>query len=253
MSFTICKNCNQKFEGNFCNNCGQSSHTHAINFQYLVHELQHGFFHVDKGMLFTLKELFTRPGDSIREFIEGKRVNHFKPVISLVIILATIYGLLAHYFNIEVMDMSKINVSGNYNLFEDILKIKNWISVHYVWISLVSIPIFSLGSFIAFRKQKYNFVEHIVLNTFLAGQKLAIHITAFPIVYLIKATSYSDSLDKLLILIDFVLVVWTYKYFFNQESKLRTTWLAILSYIIYIVLFTFLAIGTVAVFYLINH
>lgn len=253
MSISTCKNCNQKIDSNYCSNCGQASHTHAINFQYLVHELQHGFLHVDKGVLFTLKELFTRPGDSIREFIEGKRVNHFKPVISLVIILATIYGLLAHYFNMEVMDANKINISGNYNLFEDMLKINKWISDHFVWISLISIPIYSLGTSIAFRKQKFNFAEHIVLNTFLAGQKLAVHIATFPLVYLIKATPYTGSFDKFLTLIDFFLLVWTYKYFFNQESKLRTTWLAILSYIINIIVFSLLAIGTVAIVYLINH
>ena len=253
MALSTCKNCKQKFAKNYCNNCGQSSHTHPINFQYLVHELQHGFFHVDKGILFTLKELFTRPGDSIREFIEGKRVNHFKPVISLVIILATIYGLLAHYFDMRLMDMNTINVSDNSNLFQDILKINKWISDHFVWVSLLSIPIYSLGTSIAFRKQKINFVEHIVLNTFLAGQKLAVHIAAFPIAYLIKTTSYTDNFNTLLTLIDFFLLVWTYKNFFNQESKVRTIWLAILSYIIYIIALALIAVGTVAIVYLINH
>lgn len=253
MPHSTCKNCNQKTVRNYCSNCGQASNIHPINFQYLVHELQHGFLHVDKGILFTLKELFTRPGDSIREFIEGKRVNHFKPVISLVIILATVYGLLAHYFNIEVMDTNTINISGNYNLFEDMLKINKWITDHFVWITLLSIPIYSLGTSVAFKKQNFNFIEHIVLNTFLAGQKLAVHILTFPLVYLLKTNSYSDSFDKLLTLIDFVLLVWTYKYFFNQDSKWRTTWLAIMSYFINILVFTLLAIGTVAIVYLINH
>lgn len=253
MARSICKNCNHKFDKNYCNNCGQALHTHPINFQYLVHELQHGFLHVDKGILFTLKELFTRPGYSIREFIEGKRVNHFKPVISLVIILATIYGILAHYLNMEVMDTKTINISGDYNILEDMLKINKWISDHFVWISLLSIPIFSFGSSIAFRKQKKNFAEHIVLNTFLAGQKLVVHLATLPIVYLIRNTSYSGNFETLITLIDFFLLVWTYKQFFNQQSKLHTTWLAILSYIINIIIFSFLAIGTVAIVYLINN
>lgn len=251
MAPITCKNCDHKSEGNYCNNCGQSLHIHPINFQYLIHELQHGFLHVDKGILFTLKELFTRPGNSIREFIEGKRVNHFKPVTSLVIILATIYGLLNHYFNMEIMD--RIDITGNSNLFEDIIKIKKWISNHFVWMSLLSIPVYSLGTIIAFRKLKFNFIEHIVLNTFLAGQKLAIHIATFPILFLIKETPYSDSFDKFITLIDLSLIIWTYKNFFNQDSKLRTTWLAILSYIIYIMALIILAIGTISIVYLINH
>ena len=253
MSLSTCKNCNQSIDGNYCSNCGQSSNTHPINFQYLVHELQHGFLHVDKGIFYTLKELFTRPGDSIREFIEGKRVKHFKPVISLVIILATIYGILSHYSNIEVIDMSTINVSGNKNLFEDILKIRKWTSEHFVWLSLLSIPVYSFGTSIAFRKQQFNFIEHIVLNTFLAGQKLAVHIATFPIFYLVSNTLYADKFDTLLTIIDFVLLIWTYKSFFNQESKLRTTWLATLSYIIYIMVVAILAVGTIGLVYIINH
>ena len=94
---TTCKNCNQSFEGHFCNNCGQSAKTHQINFQFLWHDIQHGLFHFDNGILYTSKQLFTRPGNTIREFIEGKQVRHFKP-FSLVIVLATVYGLLIHFF-----------------------------------------------------------------------------------------------------------------------------------------------------------
>ncbi|QOG00887.1 DUF3667 domain-containing protein [Flavobacterium sp. MDT1-60] len=37
--------------------------------------------------------MFTRPGHSIREFIEGKRVKHFKP-LWLVAVLGALYGFL---------------------------------------------------------------------------------------------------------------------------------------------------------------
>jgi hypothetical protein len=40
------------------------------------HDVQHGLFHFDKGMYYSAKELYWRPGHSIREFIEGKRVSH---------------------------------------------------------------------------------------------------------------------------------------------------------------------------------
>ncbi len=253
MSNSYCKNCHHSFYGNYCNHCGQSADTHPINFKYLVHELQHGFLHVDKGILFTIKELFTRPGDSIREFIQGKRVKHFKPVISLVIILATIYGILGHYFNIEVTSMNNVRITGNAGLFEDILKIKKWIADHFVWMSLFSIPIFSLGTSIVFRKQPFNFVEHIVLNTFLTGQKLVVHIAAFPIVYLTKSTSFGNIFDNLITLIDVGLLVWTYNGFFNQQSKLRTTWLVFLSYGIYIITITLLAIGVLGIVYRMNQ
>jgi hypothetical protein len=73
-----CKNCHQTYTGNYCNNCGQPADTHKINIHYLWHDIQHGLFHFDKGVTYTAKQLFTRPGHSIREFIEGKRVKHIK-------------------------------------------------------------------------------------------------------------------------------------------------------------------------------
>lgn len=94
---TICKNCNEQLEWHFCGNCGQSAETHKMNVHFLWHDIQHGLLHFDKGILYTSKQLFTRPGIAIKEFIEGKRINHFKP-ISLIIVLATVYGLFTIIF-----------------------------------------------------------------------------------------------------------------------------------------------------------
>ena len=91
----FCKNCQSELNGNFCSFCGQKADTHRINFKFLLHEIQHGVFHVDKGILFTLKELFTRPGKMINGYLQGKRVSHFKPV-ALVFILGTLVFLEYH-------------------------------------------------------------------------------------------------------------------------------------------------------------
>lgn len=96
-----CKNCHQIYTGHYCNNCGQSAETHKINAHFLWHDIQHGLLHFEKGILYSLKQLFSRPGHSIREFIEGKRVRHFKP-LSLVVVLATLYGFMYHYFHINL-------------------------------------------------------------------------------------------------------------------------------------------------------
>ena len=103
----ICKNCGHIFSGQFCNNCGQSAATHKLNLHFIWHDIQHGLLHFDKGILYTAKKLFTKPGKSIREFIEGKRVKHFKP-ISLVIILATLYGVLRHLFHFSILDRKSV-------------------------------------------------------------------------------------------------------------------------------------------------
>ena len=145
-----CKNCYQIYKGHYCSNCGQTAETHPINLHFLWHDIQHGLLHFDNGIPYTAKQLFTRPGHSIREFIEGKRVRHFKP-ISLVMLLATAYVALIHILHIELILKTNIHVDSNSHI--DPGKIAEWLQAHFAWITLAFIPIHTIGTSIAFRNK----------------------------------------------------------------------------------------------------
>lgn len=227
----VCKNCHNSFEGNFCNNCGQSAETHKINFHFLWHDIQHGLFHFENGILYTAKQLFTRPGKSIREFIEGKRVKHMKP-ISWVIILATVYGLLYSGLHINSLEEFKsLSTESERAGFE---KINHWLASHFSWAILLTLPFYAIGSFIAFRKQKNNFVEHLVLNAYVAGQKLLMHIVVIPILYFSGGTVIFKVASAMLAMFDLFLMIWTYMQFFNAVSPTKRFLLCLLSYLIFI-------------------
>ena len=237
-----CKNCGLTYSGHFCSNCGQPAATHKLNLHFIWHDIQHGFFHFDNGVLFTAKELFTRPGDSIREFIEGKRVKHFKP-ISLVIILATLYGLLRHLFHFSILDKNAVSeIQG-----VDYENLNEWISHHYSWIILLSIPMFSVASFVVFRKQGYNFIEHFVLNSYMASQRLIFRIAIFPV---IKYFSQSENITlfvDFLMLMDIVFIFWSYITFFQNLSKVKAFLFSIYTYLLFLVIFFIvLLIGVLA-------
>ncbi len=51
--------------------------------------------------------MFTRPGHTIREYIEGKSVKHFEP-IALLLTVATFYEIFYHYFGINLFEGDKI-------------------------------------------------------------------------------------------------------------------------------------------------
>lgn len=53
-----CKNCSFSFEGNYCSNCGQTAKTERISFKFLWEDIQHGILHYDKGIVYTVKQLF---------------------------------------------------------------------------------------------------------------------------------------------------------------------------------------------------
>jgi hypothetical protein len=229
-----CLNCNSKLNGQFCSNCGQSSETKKINFHYLWHDIQHGLLHFDKGILYTTKELFTRPGNSIREFLNGKRVNHFKP-ISLVIILAGIYSLLSHFFELNLLsNYYELNGSGKgtEHLKSVMDSLSNWISNHYSILSLIQIPIFSLGTYICFKQVKYNYIEHLIINSFISAQKLILHIATFPIYYWLNKTSLSKPIDQSIDMIGFAIAFWTIFRLFNGIHTLPRFWRTLLSLLI---------------------
>ena len=225
------------------NICGQPADTHKLNLHFILHDIQHAFFHFDKGVLFTAKELFTRPGDSIREFIEGKRVKHFKP-ISLVIILATLYGVLRHLFHFSILEKKAVSeIQG-----VEYESLNEWISHHYYWIILLSIPMFSVASYIVFRKQGYNFIEHFVLNAYMASQRLILRIAIFPITKYYTESSYNKLFIDILMLMDIFLIFWTYITFFNNLSKIKVFLYSIYSYVLFLVIFFILLIMSVLIF-----
>lgn len=252
---TTCKNCGQHFKGNFCNNCGQSAETHAINFHYLWHDLQHGLFHFDKGIIFTTRELFMRPGHTIREYIRGRRVSHFRP-ISMVLILAGVYALLYHIFHIEMLNGAvKISGSGRefINLGHIVENLTSWMGEHYEVVALLQLPFAALSTYVAFRKWGYNYVEHFILNAFITSQSLIVHIVLFPFNYALNGKPALRDFSNLENIISLGLLVWVLMQFFNTHKKLPVIGRTLLSLVIYGLFYAIIFCSVVAInFYFIK-
>lgn len=218
---SICINCGAVVTGNFCSNCGQPAGVEAISASSVVRDLQHGLLHVNGGMLHSARELFTRPGYSIREYIEGKRMKHYKPV-SMLILLAGFYSLFYHALDINVFR----------GLHDDLLNYDNaneWIAHHFSIISLLLLPVLSLSSFAVFRRQGYNFTEHIILNSFYSCQKLWLRILTIP---LLLWQESAMAVLQALMLADFLLMLWCYTQFFKNISMLKAVLATFLAYLI---------------------
>ena len=228
----ICKNCGNQYQGNYCNICGQSAETDVLCFRLFWHELQHGFFYLERGIFYTVKQLFTRPGHAIREYVEGKRVRHLRP-ISLVILLATIYGVMYHFSNINLIAENDSSLSSEE--LGILVKMNEWVGTHFAWVTLLSIPFFSLASYLAFKKQDFNYFEHLVLNAFLAGQRLVVGIITFPVLLLFEDSQSLESMTSVLDLIGVGLTAWGYSQFFYKLSTMKSLALTLLSFLIFLI------------------
>ena len=224
-----CKNCGNHFKGKFCNNCGQSATVGRYNWKDLWKEVQYWLIRYNTEITFTTAQLFTRPGNSIREFIEGKRTQYFKP-LSLVIVLSTIYLLLFHFLKIDFKNQVGDQIENviKYN------RIVDFVSTHFSWFNLYSIPLYTIGSILLFRKLGYNIIEHIVLNSYIAAQRIYVNILFLPIYYLLQGTSGVAFIKNVVLLIEFVLFCWTYVQFFNEISRIKAIVYSTLVYFIFL-------------------
>ena len=205
-----CLNCGNPIIDKFCSKCGQRTTVHKYSLKHFVeHDLIHGIWHVDNGILFTIKELFTRPGHSIREFINGKRVGYFSFVTLLLLILG-ISHFLAEYANVKVSDLVPESSKGAINELQEFTK------KYPKLMLLITIPFYSIFSFLWFRKSKLNLTEHFVLNSYktVAESLIALLFIVVTIFFTnIKALTLIYSLISLCSL---VYAFWFYKQFFSS-------------------------------------
>lgn len=157
-----CLNCDTKLQGSYCHSCGQKSSTHRITFaKFIEHDLIHGIFHLDKGILHTLKSLLFGPGYTAKNFIKGKRVMHYNIFALFIIIIAlkTLIDLQSTPGGLFESDIATHKAADE--------TLNHTISHYYKLFYLLCIPLISTFSYLLFRRLQYNFTEHVVLNCFL--------------------------------------------------------------------------------------
>jgi hypothetical protein len=171
-----CKNCNAIFEGNYCNNCGQKAGEKRFMLSNLPGEFLHGFYHVHSGLLFTIRELFVRPGETLRGYIYGKRVKYFNPFTYLLLI-SLVGGILYKWSGMPDHMNENLLASGDTIRFT---------GKYFSYRMLLTIPAYAIMCRFIYRSFKYNIAEHLIVNTFLISQSIVLMIVWMLIVILVK-------------------------------------------------------------------
>lgn len=88
-----CKNCGEVYTGNYCSRCGQTQDTQRFSIRNAFQNILSGFFNIDDGFSRNLLEFLCRPGYMIRNYLDGKRVQYFKPFQTL-FVMAALYAMM---------------------------------------------------------------------------------------------------------------------------------------------------------------
>ncbi|MBD3905507.1 DUF3667 domain-containing protein [Chryseobacterium sp. Ch-15] len=185
-----------------------------------------------KGIWYSIKQLYLQPGHAIRDYIEGKRINHFKP-LSLVIVLATVYALIYHLGNINLLSSDN----------ESSLEITENIFHHYYWFVVATTPLNALATFLFFKKTGYNYSEMFILESFKTSQRLLLHILSLGILFVFNSPTSIKTINYSLIVIDLLLIIWSNIQFFKTFPTVEVIIKSLLSFTLYTLVFFVILVG----------
>lgn len=164
---TTCKNCATEFEGKFCPSCGQKAKTKRITSKAVFEDVRRSLIHYDRGFFYTVLQLLWRPGHAVREYLQGKRVMHVKP-IKFMLWATALNFLVFHLLRLDQDIIGAISEQQGKNMAG--MKFTQYIFDHPALLLFLMIPNIAFFSWLYFRKQGFNYAEHFVLNAYLMGE-----------------------------------------------------------------------------------
>lgn len=232
----ICKNCENEFEGKFCNACGQTAAIHRITIKEIFHNWIHVLTHADKSIFKLIVNLAKDPGIVAREYIEGKRIKYFSPLQFLVLMTT-----VTTFLNLTFQIMGSQIPPEVYNTLSDRNKFFyqfNMFSYKYMNIYMfLSVPIAAFSTRIFFADRNYNYAENLIANAYFAGERSVLFIFAVLFI-IILPRQYSSIILLLYTLFMFIYLFYAYKKFFlfkNVKDYFKGILSLIFMYILHLI------------------
>ena len=189
-----CINCDQKYEGFFCPKCGQRELKGRFTIKESSGWILDKIFNLERGLFYTIKELFLRPHEMISNYLKRATVRYMHP-LRFVFLLATISALVSIFSGVfeskEVIEGLEGYVEGwNMGRTEETISVNDLMGVvetikkYFSFILILNIPVISIASFIIYFKRKYNFTEHLIIHCYAYGFSLAIGLPLYLLFFL---------------------------------------------------------------------
>jgi hypothetical protein len=240
-SSSHCLNCEQPLSGTYCANCGQKATTHRLSIRHFVeHDVIHGIWHIDKGILYTLKHLLTNPGTMVRNYIAGKRMGHF----SLVTLLLLLVGIFLYLISFRHMPVPSYEIGWmGTDIKKDAGGLMMVIAKYSKWSLLVAVPVMGKISYDIFKQLNYNYTEHMVMCGYYFAGMLCIMIAFVGLYFIPGINSGIVLLLEIIALIAYLVVAYkqvTVGYYSSHRFALKMV-LFVLGFIWYMLGLLFVA------------
>lgn len=177
----VCKSCNNRFTGRFCNNCGEKIYSQKDKkVSQLFEEGLHFVTHFEGTFLTSLKTIIFSPGKLSDDFCLGIRKRYFKP-LSFFLMLVILYLLFPVFegLNMRLQFHTSHDLYGAFakKKVEDIMAAKN-LSFEQVsdifhnkgekvskFMLFIILPVMALISWVLGYKKRPYYYDHFIYST----------------------------------------------------------------------------------------
>ena len=235
-----CNNCGHDFVGNYCPYCSQKSGLGPITWKSVWHSVAEVWGMHNRSLLYSVAQLFLRPGYFISDYITGKRQVSFPPVKMLAIIAVlgvivdfltgAIHGMIhvekgeRMAYITDIFSWLNVHLNGAFPPPSDYLnRVFLWLNTHPDLLSLVLLSFLIIPNYFIFR-----FAPRNTHHTLPQGFFIQVFSTS---VFMILNMVYDiTSLGLLVFILGAVMVFRTYRQLFGY-GVWGTLWRVIMSFV----------------------
>ncbi|WP_426492601.1 DUF3667 domain-containing protein [Hymenobacter sp. 102] len=203
-----CLNCGHPVPDRFCGRCGQDAHhTHRLNMAHMLHDIPHSVWHVDKGILYSLRTIITRPGTTIRAYLAGQRVDHFRP-LSLLLVVTGTFAFISSLLHIEMFPPRDPSVDEA--VYQSQKAIAEFMAKYMSWVYVALVPVIAGFARLFLRRGGYNYAECLVIAAFITAVCNALTLFSLPLAYFYSGTPQIQQFSLGVSVVSFGYATWAY-------------------------------------------
>lgn len=235
----VCPNCSSPYteQQDFCGRCGQKLRLPRLTTRMLLRELWNTMTNLERGFFFTLRELWLRPGETLRHYWDGARVNYYPPLrfVFLIVAASTALMLVSGFYDKVVTDAQQGIYEGFNNEGQDPqvaemqAKFQQQVKKYTHVLALLMMPFIAFFTRLFFRKHGRNFAEHLIAVSYFTAAITAISI--FSYAFFLFFPEQLGYLIPFSLLVTFGFFTYAFKHTF-KIGWWSAFWRSVLSYLL---------------------
>lgn len=249
-----CINCGNEVDTPYCSNCGQKQQVKRISFRGMFEEFLSKWIGFDNQFGRTIVGMIKAPERVVLSYLNGNRVRFIGP-LGFAVIMTALVVISFDLFGLSVEDFLKQNQSQIQEMYdmqktpeqeamnELFLKPFNgYMAKNYRFLTVALIPFWAFSLRFFYKKRKMNYVERLVISTYLSCEAMWLTILSLVVLAL---TGYLASAP--ILILSFIYYTYGIHRILPEreifESLVKAFFSVVVGFIFFFLFFSVIALG----------